>query len=78
MFNSSIKRYPLVHASDGCTGQAVRMCAQSLDLTLSDLVQIINLRPTTPVEAHVVRVSPCQSLPFVLLPSGVLPAVLAV
>ncbi len=30
--------------------------SQSLDLTPSDLVQLINLRPTTPVEAHVVRV----------------------
>ena len=29
--------------------------AQSLELTPLDLVQIINLRPTTPVEAHVVR-----------------------
>ena len=31
-------------------------CSQALDLTPSDLVQVINLRPATPVEAHVVRI----------------------
>ena len=33
-------------------------CSQPLDLTPSDLVQLINLRPTTPVEAHVVWLLP--------------------